>query len=82
MGPSKSKGAHRIFGDFEFFYDAMSNGWVGLFVVTKSNMVQLDRAIRAKWDEVEPARAAEAMLLKVREIEAHPIYVVSKRAAN
>jgi len=55
MGPSKSKGARRIFGDFEFFNDAMSNRWVGLFVVTKSNMVQLYRPIRVKWDEVEPA---------------------------
>jgi hypothetical protein len=82
IGPSATKGAHRIFGDFELWYDAMYDGFIHLYVVTKSNMVQLDRNLRVRWDTVEPSQAAAHMLVKVREIQEHPMYVISKRASE
>ncbi len=81
MGVSKSKGAYRILGEFWFNVDAMPSGFALLTVLTTSNIERLHHSIRVKWDEVEPVRSAEAMLLKVREIQAHPMYVVSKRPA-
>jgi len=82
IGASNSKGAHRWFGDFEFWYDPMEGGFIHLFVVTKASLAKIHRAIIMRWELVEPVEAAKCMLVKLREIQAHPMYVVSKRAAQ
>jgi hypothetical protein len=77
IGLPSLPGAHRRFGDFEFSYDATNDGFIHLYVATTANMVLIDRDIIQKWDQVEPADVAAAMLAKVREIQAHPMSSLS-----
>ena len=82
IGPTKSKGAQRYFGDFVFEYGARHDGLVDLWVMTNPSLPDVRRHTTEDWRVVTPAEAAANILAKLREIQAHPIYALTKRASE